>query len=372
MTKPNKIAFLGLGKMASKMISRMMVVGNSERINGYSPSQRQMQHVKTHASIAETLNRNLEIVIYAFKPQNWNEAQKNTINSALQQNPKRPIIVSILAGLGIAELDCDIVMMPNVLCEVGHSFMFAHAKDSLTEAQKANLEELCKNMGPVFWVDSAEKMHMAVASSGSAPAYVLFAMDKAVKMYMLSGLAKQDARQAIINDIKNTSEFFKVKLQSNSIINWEDCYQELANNHHQIFIFRVIEAYCQAMHKLGLDMQTAYQVSWNTVYGTALLAENHPELELSDIMASIMSKGGTTEQAIAVAKTATFEIFASQDNLNNFVFSMLKAAYDKSILLKEASKKNSSDLKNQSMFKPTTDTQDLYQNTAPSLNPITP
>lgn len=350
--KYNQIAFLGLGKMANKMISRITNnVYNNVTLHGFSPSQRQIKHVLTHPSINETLNRELDYIIYAFKPQNWDQNQRKAINLALKQTTKKPIIISIIAGLGIAELDCDIVTMPSFLCEVGHSFMFAHAKENFTKAQKFEVEVLFENMGPIFWVNSASQMHIAVASSGSAPAYVLFAMDMAIKIYELSGISKLKAKQDIINSIKIISDFFKTKIETGNEIIWEECYQELVNKNQQIFILRIIEAYCNAMHKLGLDMKIAYNIAWNTVLGTALLVEQNPETELTSMIENIMSKGGTTEKAINVAKTINFEIFKSQDNLNDFVFSILHAAYNQSIFLQEQSKKKAKSIENQSIFK---------------------
>lgn len=360
--KLSQIAFLGLGNMASKMIARIAYLNNNnnELIHGYSPSQRNLKHVLTHASIDETVNNPIQYLFYAFKPKNWDENQKQAINSALQKTKyKRPIIVSVLAGLGIEELNCDIVTMPNVLCEVGHSFIFAHAKDDLTESDKNEFAKLCENMGHIFWVNQASEMHMAVASSGSAPAYVLFAMDKVTKIYQLSGLSSQKAREKIVTAIKDTTAYFKTKIDSKHLFLWDECYEELHRKPENILILRAIEAYCHAMHKLGLEIQTAYQVAWHTVLGTALLVEKHPELELESMMQGIMSKGGTTEQAIAVAKTATFDIFKSQENLNDFFFSMLNAAYKQSVFLKEESKKNSSPLEKQSIFK--TGTQQPFE-----------
>ncbi len=348
----NQIAFLGLGNMAKKMALRIGNKNNpKDLIQGYSPSQRQIENILTHASIKETLNHQLKYVIYAFKPKNWNENLKKEIYDVLQKHKERPIIVSILAGLGIEELDCDIVVMPNMLCEVGHSFMFAHARDNLVNKQKLEFEKMCENMGPIFWVNQASQMHMAVASSGSAPAYILFAMDKAVKIYELSGLSHQEARHKVIYTIKKATELLKSKIETNNAFIWDDIYKELTNNNQLIFILRMIEAYCNAMQELGLDIKTTYQVAWHTVFGTALLVESHPELEINTIIESIMSKGGTTERAIAVAKTATFDIFSSQETLNKFMLSMLKAAYDQSIFLKEQSKKKPSSLEGKSIFK---------------------
>lgn len=339
--KPNQIAFLGLGNMASKIIARI-ADGNSNNtlIHGYSPSQRQLRHVLTHASIDETLNHPLKYLFYAFKPANWDEKQKREINLALKKtNYPRPIIVSVLAGLGIDELNCDIVTMPNVLCEVGHSFIFAHAKDDLSASEKSEFAKICQNMGPVSWVNQAAEMHMAVACSGSAPAYFLFAMDKVHKIYQLTGISNQQARNKIIATIKDTTAYFGEKIYSGNCIIWDEYYKELRDKPEIIFALRAIEAYCHAMHKLGLEIQIAYQVAWHTILGTALLVEKYPTLDLEAMMQSIMSKGGTTEQAIAVARTANFDIFKCQTSLNDFFFSMLNAAYKQSKFLKEESKK---------------------------------
>jgi pyrroline-5-carboxylate reductase len=337
----SKIAFLGLGNMANKMINRIADFNkNNGLIHGYSPGQRKVRHVLTHASIDEALNRPLKYLFYAFKPKNWDIKQKQAINFALQNtNYKRPIIVSVLAGLGIEELNCDIATMPNILCEVGHSFMFAHANDSLSESDRNEFTKLCENMGSVFWVNKSQEMHMAVACSGSAPAYFLFAMDKVIKMFELSGMSHKEAREKIINKIKYISDYFNKKIYSEKLIVWDECHAELSIYPDNILMLRVIEAYCNAMHKLGLDMRTTYLVAWHTILGTALYVEKHNTIELETMMHGIMSKGGTTEQAISVARRATFDIFSSQNSLNDFFFSMLNAAYNHSIFLKKESKK---------------------------------
>ena len=346
---PREIAFLGLGNLAAKIGPKLILDGKDKKIRGYSPSGRQTSYANTFSSIESTLqNTNLKYVFYMFKPQHWDTALKAQIENALSHHAQRPIIISVLAGLGVKELDCDISCMPNVLSEVGHSYTFANAKESVTEEQKLQFAYDCRHMGPMLWVKDPFDMHLAVACSGSAPAYVMYGMSVAVNFAKLSGIGHAEAIELVINKVKASANLLRNEFASNAIISRKSLYAAAANDQYITFILRAIEAYCVAMQDLGLQQAIANDVAWNTVLGTAELInkrfKENRKLEITDVMAEIMSKGGTTRQAIDVAESATFAIFNSEEQLNKFAYSMLNAAYQRSIAMQKTSKKKSSSL----------------------------
>ena len=358
---PENIAFLGLGNLAAKIGPRLILdAENSQKIIGYSPSGRQTPYANTFTNIARTLqSTDLKYVFYMFKPQHWDTKLKTEIQVALQHHTTRPLIVSVLAGLGIKELGCDICCMPNVLSKVGRSYTFAIADESVTEKQKLQFAYDCRNMGPILWVSEPRDMHLAVACSGSAPAYIMHGMSVAVNIAKLSGNSHEEATNLVIDEVQNSANMLRDEFANNATVNWDRLYSEASQDQFKVFILRSIEAYCRAMQKLGLPRDTSYDVAWNTVLGTTELirerfhehqAEQQNKAEeqedytkepfkITKVMAEIMSKGGTTRKAIDVAEAAKFEIFDSEQQLDDFAFSMLNAAYQRSIEMQNESKK---------------------------------
>lgn len=357
--EPENIAFLGLGNLAAKIGPRLTL--NSNKIIGYSPSGRQTTYANTFTSIAHALqSTSLKYVFYMFKPQHWDLELKNEIEDALEHHAVRPLIVSVLAGLGIKELGCDICCMPNVLSKVGRSYTFAIAADSVTNKQKEQFAYDCRNMGPIFWVNEPRDMHLAVACSGSAPAYVMHGMSVAVNIAKLGGSSHEEALDLVINKVRHAANLLRYEFENNDTFCWDRLYSAASKDQYITFIIKSIEAYCNAMQSLGLARDISYDVAWNTVLGTTeliheRLQEHNIKQEgkkpldrktfyISDVMAEIMSKGGTTRKAIDVAEGANFDIFKTVQKLNNFALSMLSAAYDRSIEMQNESKKKASPL----------------------------
>lgn len=353
-----RIAFIGLGNLANKIGPRLLIDSPENLISGYSPSGRQRSYAFTHPTIEATLaNTNTSHVFYMFKPQHWNNKLKQQIHDAMNHFTNPPVKVSVLAGLGIDELECDITCMPNVLSEVGFSYTFSNARYGLTDSQKQEFANICRHMGPIYWVSKPQDMHLAVACSGSAPAYIMFAMDKAVKIAKLAGLSHDESLKVVISKFKQAAETIKNESASFKCVNFENLYLKNSLDPYLALILKLMSAYCLAMQKLGLDVNVSYEVCWNTVLGTAKLIEKqfnlNPKLNILTVMQEIMSKGGTTERAIAVAQTANFDILDSQTSLDEFMFNVLNAAYSRSIALQDLAKKKVNGLSDSSIFKNT-------------------
>ena len=72
------------------------------------------------------------------------------------------------------------------------------------------------------------------------------------------------------------------------------------------YVFMFIEALIVAGQKIGLSLEEAQILSYSTIYGSALLAENNTT-SLDDLIKNVTSKGGTTEQGIKVLNDHNFK-----------------------------------------------------------------
>lgn len=342
----SQIGFLGIGNMAQVMIGKLNTNNAKELVKGFSPSQRQVKGVKTYANMQDLFNeKDLKILFYCMKPQSFNDKLKTEINKRLDKFTQRPITASCLAGLSREETDCDIVYMPNILAEEGHNVIFADCSNQFPEHKKSIFVNLFKNMGKIIWVKDPSDMHMAVASSGSAPAYVIIAMEKAAQILIASDIEEKQAKLAIINTFLTVAKnFLNLVRSSPQEISFAELYKSESLTIGEKLIIRGIGAYCYAMQQLGLDAKTSYLVAAETVYGTVKLMhkrmQENGNVDFYYERKKIMSPGGTTEAAMNVAEKASINIFTSQNNLNDFLTEVLKAAYNRSIELKEAKKVN--------------------------------
>lgn len=243
MTSP-RLAFIGAGNMASALIGGLVKQGfAAQQITASDPYPAMLEKLKAVAPVSVTGDNiaavaNADVVVLAVKPQVMKQVLE-PLAATLQA--KRPLIISIAAGIEIASIErwlggaLPIVRcMPNTpaLVQLGATGLFANA--AVSAAQRELADSILRAVGIALWVDSEAQLDAVTAVSGSGPAY----------------------------------------------------------------FFLVMEAMQAAGEQLGLSSETAKMLTLQTALGAARMALD-ADVDTAELRRRVTSPNGTTERAIA-------------------------------------------------------------------------
>lgn len=239
------IGFIGGGNMARSLIGGLIADHYPNTLITVSePDAGTRGKLAADFSI-ETLEDNqqlassVDVLVLAVKPQMMRQVAEGLRDSV---QTKRPLVVSIAAGIRAANLDewlggnvALVRTMPNTPSLVGSGAAGLFANALVSEAQKATAESILRAVGLTLWVKDEAQIDHVTALSGSGPAY----------------------------------------------------------------FFLIIEALEAAGTKLGLPQESARLLALQTAYGAAKMALESPE-DAATLRQRVTSPGGTTEQALKV------------------------------------------------------------------------
>lgn len=258
------IGFIGGGNMARSIIGGLVADTTlSLDIQVYDHSKETLNSLKKEFSVTpatsnQALVEHCDVVVLAVKPQ-----VMKLVLSDLDATNTRAVFLSIAAGLNITSLtkwlgsDVAIIRtMPNTPALVQCGATGLFANTLTSSTQKNYANIVMKSVGIAIWVDSEDLLDSVTALSGSGPAYY----------------------------------------------------------------FLVMEAMQAAAEKLGLNADTARQLTIQTALGAATLASQSAE-DSSVLRQRVTSPGGTTEQAIN-----TF----MDNHLTEIFGKAMQAAFDRS------------------------------------------
>lgn len=203
-----------------------------------------------------------QYVIIAVKPQSFEEIAQQLTAYS------NACFVSIMAGKTIANISeflknsLVIRTMPNLPATIGRGVIAAVPNRQLSTEEKNSLFDLLEPCGKLVWLKKESELDVVTALSGSGPAYIFLFADSMI----------------------------------------------------------------EAGIKLGLDMDVASKLVFETIKGSVELAENSSH-SLQKLKTNVTSKGGTTEAALKVLERS--------DILKNLVENAVKEAHSRS---KELSK----------------------------------
>ncbi len=258
------IGFIGGGNMARSIIGGLAAdTSASIHIQVYDQSADTLtQLASDFGIIAATSNQQLieqcDVVVLAVKPQ-----VMQSVLGELDASKTQAAFLSIAAGLKINSLakwlDSDVAIiraMPNTPALVQCGASGLYANRHVSTQQKEYADIIMQATGIALWVDSEDSLDSVTALSGSGPAY----------------------------------------------------------------FFLVMEAMQSAAEKLGLNAETAKQLTLQTALGAATLASQSSDSPAT-LRQRVTSPGGTTEQAInTLVDNQLIEIFGKA----------MQAAYDRS------------------------------------------
>ncbi|MFQ3172058.1 MAG: pyrroline-5-carboxylate reductase [Oleispira sp.] len=264
----SNICFIGGGNMSTSLIGGLIAQGHpadSISVNDPNESKRneleQQYSIKTFADCGPAM-ANADIVVLAVKPQMMKAVAVN-IASSIPAEAKQPLFVSVAAGINLFSLqswlgkDQAIVRcMPNTPSLIQLGASGLFANKYTSSVQKNLAETVLKAAGIVQWVQSEAEIDAVIAVSGSGPAYY----------------------------------------------------------------FLLMEAMIDAGVELGLNRETASQLTLQTAIGAAHMAKES-DVDVAELRRRVTSPGGTTEQAINTFESA---------HLRDIVKSALSAAHRRS------------------------------------------
>jgi pyrroline-5-carboxylate reductase len=199
-----RTAFVGGGNMARSLIGGLVRAGASgadiavaEPNAGLRDALARDFGVAVHADAADAA-RNADAVVLAVKPQ---VMQPVCVSLREVAQARKPVIVSIAAGIRIAQIEAwlggDLAVvrsMPNTpaLIGAGAAGLVANAR---TDARQRELaQRILDAAGLAVWIDDEALMDTVTALSGSGPAYFFLLVEALEDAAVTQGLPRDTAR----------------------------------------------------------------------------------------------------------------------------------------------------------------------------------
>ena len=211
-----KLGFLGAGKMATALASAILrgKLTTPADIICYDPVEQQRQLIRDTLGVriadsGPQVLREVDMIVLAFKPQNFPEAVAN-LAEAIRADQ---IVISILAGVRIDRirdyLPARIVrVMPNTACMVGEMAAGFAAADDLAPEDLFIVEQVLQSAGVALAVEE-EQLDAVTGLSGSGPAFVAYLIQHIIAGGVKAGLPYPIARSLALQTFAGTARLLQ-------------------------------------------------------------------------------------------------------------------------------------------------------------------
>lgn len=204
-SEPHTIAFVGGGNMARSLIGGLIRSGTPASNIVVAEPNAELRaalardfSVAVHADNADAA-RTADVVVLAVKPQVMKTV---CIGLRAVAQARKPLIVSIAAGIRIAQLDswlggnlAVVRCMPNTPALIGAGATGACANARVDAAQRGLAQDILSAAGLVAWLDDETQMDTVTAISGSGPAYFFLLTEALIEAAVAQGLPRDAARE---------------------------------------------------------------------------------------------------------------------------------------------------------------------------------
>jgi pyrroline-5-carboxylate reductase len=197
------IIIIGAGNMGASLIGGLIKHGHpKDKIYATDPDQSKIDSIQQQFGINVTQDNqaamlHADVVILAIKPQVFAEVLIPLVQVV---QAKKPLIVSIAAGVQVATIDrllggnlAIIRAMPNTPALIGLGATGLYANQTTTDAQCKTGESILNAVGITIWVSSEPLIDTVTALSGSGPAYFFLIMESLQNAAVELGLSPSDA-----------------------------------------------------------------------------------------------------------------------------------------------------------------------------------
>ncbi|HEY4127237.1 MAG TPA: pyrroline-5-carboxylate reductase [Gammaproteobacteria bacterium] len=199
-----RIAFIGGGNMARSLVGGLIDKGcKPGRLSVSEPNAEQRALIAKRFPVRMSADgaaaaQDADVLVFAVKPQVMQAAAK-AVATALQA--RRPLIVSIAAGVTSADLDrwlgggnAIVRVMPNTPALLGAGAAGLYATPKVSAEQRATAQTLMEAVGTALWIEDESLMDAVTALSGSGPAYFFLLMECMEAAALELGLPAETAR----------------------------------------------------------------------------------------------------------------------------------------------------------------------------------
>jgi pyrroline-5-carboxylate reductase len=208
-----KLGVIGGGVMGSAIVSRLIERGmyqNTEiLISEPTLSQREALHKQYGVEVTDDNNLAAiaPVLLLAIKPQIFGK-----VVADLQQHDSNQLVISILAGVSIAQLErafpverAIVRAMPNTPATVGMGITAIAAGNHLRSEQLELATQIFQAVGEVVTIPESS-IDAVTGLSGSGPAYVAIAIEALADGGVAAGLPRQIADRLALQTVLGTAQ----------------------------------------------------------------------------------------------------------------------------------------------------------------------
>jgi pyrroline-5-carboxylate reductase len=212
-TLDTTIAFIGGGNMASAIIGGLVRQGlPADRVRVVEPfAETRAKLLADHGvqalEQAGPALADAGLVVWAVKPQVFAEAA-----APVRAHAAGALHLSVAAGIrsdSIARwLSTERIVraMPNTPALVGLGMTGLYARDAVSAADRAQVEQVIATTGAALWVAQEAHLDAVTALSGSGPAYVFYFLEAMVQAGTSMGLSAAQAQQLAVGTFAGAAE----------------------------------------------------------------------------------------------------------------------------------------------------------------------
>jgi pyrroline-5-carboxylate reductase len=203
-----RIAFIGGGNMTTSLVGGLVRRGTEPgSLTVSDPMPAQVERLAREFGVHGVTDnreavREADMIVLAVKPQQMAEV---ACGIAPQLVERRPIVVSIAAGIRLADLarwlgaGMPIVRtMPNRPALIGAGITALYADGGVTTHDRDLVEVLMSAAGATVWLDHESQMDVVTAISGSGPAYFFLLIEALESAGIASGMSASTARRLAV------------------------------------------------------------------------------------------------------------------------------------------------------------------------------
>lgn len=206
--------------MGEALLSRLIVeqIYQPQEVIVSEVQQTRRQHLADRYGVQVTAENQAvadraSTILLAIKPQIFVEVA-SVLNQTLAKSTSKPLIISILAGVKLSQLESALPQlpvvraMPNTPATVGAGITALSMGSHTTDSDRQTAKKLFASVGEV--VEVAENLMDAVTGlSGSGPAYAAIIVEALADGGVKSGLPRDIAMQLTLATIKGTVELLQ-------------------------------------------------------------------------------------------------------------------------------------------------------------------
>ncbi|MBA4344240.1 MAG: pyrroline-5-carboxylate reductase [Methylibium sp.] len=197
------LAFIGGGNMASAIIGGLLRAGRpAASVIVVEPFEAQRAKLAAEfpglrlLAAADTSLAEAALLVWAVKPQLFGEAAApcaGAVAGALQLSVMAGIRSdSIVAATGSQRV---VRAMPNTPALIGQGIAGLFAREAVTAADKALVEQVLAPTGQTLWVQAESDLDAVTALSGSGPAYFFYMVEAMMAAAVELGLSAEQGRR---------------------------------------------------------------------------------------------------------------------------------------------------------------------------------